>query len=362
MKRVCIDARTVGPVMHGMARYTCMLLKGLASHAKNRQLPYEPVVIRRRGFKPSGAAAVLEEFENIEADCDFLSPREIFELPGILKKTGADLYHSPTFSSLLWCPCPWIVTVHELNHLHFGGFSQKLYYAAILKRFVRGAACVATVSDFSRKEIAAWSGVREDSILLAYNGVEFEAAPAALPTGQGLAAGKYFICVANPKPHKNVKLLVDAYLAYRHQAGPPGAWPLVLTMNGSGGAEGVIFTGPLLENETATLVQNAGALFSPSLYEGFGLPPVEAALAGIPVVASNIGPHLEGLAGALPSGATMHDPHDFHGWVSAFHRGAKGDLPRAGTGAKAAIAARFAPLGLGKTMDQAYRRVLGEKT
>lgn len=362
--KVLIDARMIGPVGHGIARYVTRLASGLAAMGT---LPYEPVFLVARET-PRG---IFSRFETIEAKSPFLSRSELREIPRILRENGISLYHSPSFSSLaLWGGlkpvCPWIVTIHDLNHLRYGSFGQKLYYRFLLKAFARHAAALATVSEFSRNEIAGWLGLPREKVEIVPNALEAEPAPTEAETRDVLAkyeleSRKFFFCLSNPKPHKNVPFLVRAYSEYRKEFGVGDPWPLAISMSEHGNAVGVRPLGSLNETEVRVLRAHAAAVFFPSLYEGFGLPPVEAAIAGTPLVVSRIPPHEEGLADLATEEAVWIGPTDKEGWKEGFRMIRSGQVAPPAPATRDKILHRFGEAQLAGHMDRIYRRVLGKK-
>jgi glycosyltransferase involved in cell wall biosynthesis len=365
--RVIIDARMVEAVPHGIARYVIRLasgLRGLADGASG--LPYDPVFL-------TGSAGTHEGFsgfETLPTDIPFLSPRELTALPAVIAGARASLYHSPSFASLFvqgpWrLRMPWVQTIHDLNHLRFGDWKQKAYYRLLLRPFARRAAALATVSEFSRQELSRWLSLPEARLEVVSNALEpaLLEAPPAHETQKTLAhlelePGKYFFCLSNSKPHKNLPLLVKAYQRVRRVGGT--SWPLVLSVNSGDGlaGEGVRALGAVADREARVLRASAGAVVFPSLYEGFGLPPVEAAIAGVPLIVSDIPPHREGLAALLPDEAVWINPEDLYGWVRALERAGERRIPPASIESRQRILASFNEGELAARMDRIYRRVL----
>ncbi|OFZ00355.1 MAG: hypothetical protein A2Z97_16655, partial [Bdellovibrionales bacterium GWB1_52_6] len=337
IKKIVIDGRMVTRVPHGFARYVWRLADGLRLvRAESRGLPYEPVFL----VNATTDLKAFETFRMLEVSSDFLNFKELVEIPKILNAERAAAYHSPTFSSLLWAPCPSLVTVHDLNHRTYGGFKERLYYSRILKRFARNAVELLTVSEFSKQEIAAWLSVPESEIEVVPNalGPELFAKPAAERLASvlsrfGLHEGKYFFCLSNPKPHKNVRFLTEAYQKARSSPALDGAelWPLALSVHGIAqpGSPGIVELGSLMDDEALCLMYGAGALVFPSLYEGFGLPPVEAASIGTPIMVSDIVPHREGLCDLHADEAIWVGPNDLSGWIEALLRVGKPGQPLA---------------------------------
>jgi alpha-1,3-rhamnosyl/mannosyltransferase len=360
LSRVLIDARMVRRTPHGIARYVSRLAEGLLALRDRGALAYEPAFL----VAPDCAEPVFARFATLEARTPIHDPRELFELPGLVRKSGAALYHSPSYSSVVACPCPWLVTVHDLNHLHYGGLAQKAYYYGVLRPFARGARRLLTVSRFSRDELATWTGLPAARIGVVHNALEAELAE-PVPSAEsapvlarfGLTPGRYFLALSNPKPHKNLPLLLEAYRALGD-----GAWPLVLSVREK--FAGALSTGPLTDREARVLLRSAGALVFPSLYEGFGLPPVESLVAGVPAVVSDIPPHREAVEGVFANageeGSMLWvDPRDRAAWTAAL-RAAPVSLRRPGPEVAARLLERYSTARLASEMDRIYRDVLKE--
>ena len=360
--RVVIDARMVGPVPHGFGRYVSQLALSLAEVEEHHSLSYEPVFLVNMKTPPDAIP-----YETVQVGASFLNPLELLEIPIVIRRLGALAFHSPTFSSLLpgKRSCPTIVTIHDLNHLKFGGTIHRHYYEKILKPFALASSAVLTVSDFSRDEIATWSGLPREKIEVVSNAIDPKFLY-PLPDEDvdpvlrhfGLERGRYFLCLSNAKPHKNVACLLEAHAASN------SPWPMVVSLSGEKTQSGdrVRRIGPVSDSAGHALLAAAGAVAFPSLYEGFGLPPVEAAIAGIPVLASDIPPHREGLQELQPGEATFIAPADVDGWTAALARAALGQLAKPSMDSRTRTLARFSRDRMGASMDRIYRRVLGLST
>ena len=356
---IVVDARMVGESMHGFARYVTLMARGLSEKSP---LPYDLIFL----VHSDKAKAQLSGFETHHIRSPFLKPTEIVEIPFILQKLRADFYHSPTFSSLLFSPCPWIITVHDLCHLQWGGIKEKLYYQILLKPFARRAHRLLTVSEFSKKEILAWIGPKQIDVV--YNAILAERVQPsekerieATCRSRGLTFGKYLFCLSNPKPHKNVSTLIEAYRIYLARKKNVESVDLVLTLDQAPKLDGLHAIGSVNDREAKDLLAGAKALFFPSLYEGFGLPPVEACALGTAVVVSDIPVHREGLEDLMPAEVKWVLPKDLQGWVEAIECAADSQLVSCSSASSQKILDRYSVKKLGEHMDQIYQSVLASK-
>ena len=153
------------------------------------------------------------------------------------------------------------------------------------------AVFVLTVSEYSKHEIASWAKVKEEKIINVGNGVGL---PFASTGGKYEPGYPYLLYVGSRKPHKNLPRLLEAYSiasARRHLRLVLSGNPDRLTLGEIArlGLSGeVAFTDSSADGDLSDIYRGALAFVFPSLYEGFGLPPLEAMACGIPVLTSNI--------------------------------------------------------------------------
>jgi glycosyltransferase involved in cell wall biosynthesis len=211
-----------------------------------------------------------------------------------------DLFFSPYYTIPLLYRGRMAVTVHDMSHLvvpEIVSDWKKRTYARVMYRAVRRRASVIfTVSHFTRNELLRLTnGPRDDNIVPAHLGIFSEWYGAR--DRPGLRDRRYFLCVGNIKPYKNIGRLVEAFLKIQERV------PHDLVIVGQ--SEGLItgespqffervraagdrihLAGLVSHHELLALVGHADALIMPSLYEGFGLPPLEAMASGVPVAVS----------------------------------------------------------------------------
>jgi glycosyltransferase involved in cell wall biosynthesis len=369
--RILIDARIVGPEMNGISRYIRLLTQGLAWLRDNRGLSYDPIFFTRMGQWPEATTAFCG-FRTHPIRAPFLDIAELWEVPAAIRSLSGSngmvtVYHSPSFSSLLACPVPWIVTVHDLIHLEFGSLSQHLYYRCLLRPFIRGAAARVTISEFSREEIARWAKVPFDTIEIVPIAVDPAFASKIDPPTRdaalrdlGLSAIRYVFCLSNPKRHKNVSFLIDVYGEYRKRSISRNEEPVSLVVNVPvmGTHPGVLSRMSLTQPAIRALMSGAVAFAFPSLYEGFGIPPLEAAILGVPVILSRIPAHREAMRAFASDEVFWADPADPDAWVLALEQAARGELPRPRPESSLRAMSEFDVIKTGRSMDRIYRRVL----
>lgn len=303
--RIAYDLRILEPVMHGMARYGLELLRAL--------LAADPGLEARVLVRRAEDAAHLPLAPNLQTAVHDLAPygpAAQLRLPGILKALKPDLYFCPFYAPPARYQGPMVLTIHDLIHLRFPadhGLRHRLFYRLVVGPAARRARAVFTVSQHSRDDIVELLGVDPRRVAITPNGVGPAFRPLT-PERQAQAAqalglpARYILGVGNPKPHKNLGALIAAHARLGGQAPP-----LVLVGVGPGQLAGVqpgpgLILLPRLDDQDLALAYGAAlAVVVPSLYEGFGLPALEALACGAPLIASNRAslPEVVGQAGLL---------------------------------------------------------------
>jgi glycosyltransferase involved in cell wall biosynthesis len=227
--------------------------------------------------------------------------RELWWYPFRLTRVRADVLHCTTYYGPLSPRTPTVVTVHDLavwKHPEAFGRWTRTYVPRVVPRVVRAARRVIAVSEFTASELERVLRVERQRIRVVPNGVDdvFSAEGAR-------ANGDYVLALGTLEPRKNLARTVDA-------AGRLGVELRIAGAPGWGGVDvrgaHVRWLGRVDDAELATLLRGARCLVYPSLYEGFGIPVLEAMACGTPVVTSRGGATEEVAGGA----AVLVDPLD----------------------------------------------------
>ena len=357
---VLVDARMVGEIPHGIARYVMEFTQGLIALHAHSPLPYRiSFLVGPRSHlssllqsNPSGA------FQAVECPIPFLHWTESWRLGSWVRRLRARAFHSPSFSSHRKCKVAYAVTLHDLIHTRFGHVLHRIYFAWIVRPFVRRATLLASVSEASARRIQLWLGTKSP-IRVIENALTLHL-PKSIPSKSG---SRYLLAITQPKSHKNNEALLRAYEAYRQSVEEPLELWWTLTQEGGLGVQAL---GPISEDRRIQIVQGAVAVVAYSLEEGFGLVPVEALVLGRPVIASSIEAHhealhkaLQGASRASESGVRWVDPHHEADLVTAMRAAHSGEIAPPERAVGDALRARFNRERLASQTDQLYRDLLG---
>jgi glycosyltransferase involved in cell wall biosynthesis len=301
-----LDARTATAHFPGIGRYVSCLAEALLPQLGDDEaltLLCDPTALSAWTPPESGTQLRL-----VEAPISPFSLRQQLALPRLLSKLGADVYHSCYYLMPYWPGLPTLLTVYDMIPLLFP--RQSSLRARLLFRWatwlaLRSAARVLTISETTRQDLLESFDVSPDvvaAIPLAA-GPEFRARPSsevdAMRRRRGLP-DRYLLFVGSNKPHKNLPRLVEAWGRVQSSAVRHARWGLVIAGSWDEGypeprrraqelglGESVCWLGRVGEDELPALYTGASAFVSPSLYEGFGLPVLEAMACGIPVACSD---------------------------------------------------------------------------
>lgn len=318
----------------GIGRYTFELVKNLeklsAQTSANIQVSADAPTKAETIVNVNNLAAKNEyvlflnepEFSNFEptatnftkvlVDAPHYSLKEQTKFLKILNEQNLDLMHFTHFNAPIRYRKPFIVTIHDLTHTLFPGrkmtsLPYRLAYRAVVKNAVRKAKIVIAVSNNTKEDLIKILKVPEEKIKVIYEGAneefrqltdaEKETSAKILNEKYGIAQ-PFFLYTGVHRYHKNLTRLIKAFkfisnkypdlkLVITGKPDPlyPEAEQEVADQNLE---EKVVFTGLITENELIALYNLAEIYIFPSLYEGFGLPILEAFACGAPVCASNI--------------------------------------------------------------------------
>jgi len=254
-------------------------------------------------------------------------------LPQAAARARVDLIHAPAYTAPFWARVPVVLTIHDVSyerHPEWYPYHRDWMRRMFYRRSARTAAHIVTDSEFSAFEIAAAYGIENDRISVVPLGVSPQnfapadnAGACELPTE---VTAPFLLHVGDLHERRNLALIVEALFEARRHFGSASALSLVLAGVDRGVGEGlcalaeeqgsrdaVVRLGSVDEPLLRTLYQCATALVYPSLYEGFGLPLLEAMASGTPVIASRAAsiPEVVGDAGVLVN------PDDVAAWAEA---------------------------------------------
>jgi glycosyltransferase involved in cell wall biosynthesis len=303
---------------------------------------------------------------------------EHVSIPLKLKRLGADLLHSPHYVVPLLCPTRSVVTIHDCIHLLFPQYlpnAGALYYARFMMgRAIRKSAVVLTVSEASRADILRfYPEAAAERVQVVPNAID----PYLLedPGEEEIERvreryqirGRFVLYAGNIKPHKNLDRLIEAFGLLRRR-GHDDLKLLIIgdevnrygsfrrSVEAAGVRQDVRFFGFVPDSTLAVLYRLASLFAFPSLYEGFGLPPLEAMACGTPVVTSR----LSSLPEVVGDAAMLVDPYNPEDIALGMARVLEDDALRADLVARGHVRARsFSWERSVKAIHGTYMKVLG---
>jgi glycosyltransferase involved in cell wall biosynthesis len=295
--RIGFDARAIS--YRGIGTYSRNLLRHFADSG------VEVVVFCQDQVKDTMPA--VDSFTLVSANMDPLSMRSRGGFRTLVEKSKVDLLHVPS----PWAPTPLdtplVATVHDVTPLLYPRslpLLLRLRYKRQLTHTLGEAKRVITVSQISLSALTAYAGVNPGQVRVIHNGVSERFRPDVSVEEQAAARRYYSLperfafWVGDFRPEKNLSFLIHAWSRLLHRIPDPPALVLAGAQRGEyrklrkevekRGIEGkVVFPGFIRDDDLAAVYSAATLFVFPSLYEGFGLPPLEAMACGTPCVVSN---------------------------------------------------------------------------
>jgi glycosyltransferase involved in cell wall biosynthesis len=311
LSHIALDARTATDHFPGIGRYVINLAQALApllSEGERLILLRDPT----QTFPWDLTALAGEQIQVVDIPLSPFSIRQQWAIPRLLHRLRADLYHSPYYLMPYWPDLPVVVTVYDLIPLLFPGVVSpwaRLLFRWMTALALRVASHVIVISQATRRDLLAFYRLSPQKVTaihlaadpgfhpLSCTRVERVRRKYALPE-------EYVLYLGINKPHKNLVRLIDAFSCItRHHTLRfalviAGAWDSRYLepkerVKALGLENAIRFLGPVPEEDLPALYAGAVLFVFPSLYEGFGLPVLEAMACGVPVACSDISSLLE---------------------------------------------------------------------
>jgi glycosyltransferase involved in cell wall biosynthesis len=365
--RIGIDARALSEPGGGEETYIRNVVRALAAVDTDNEY-----TLFLNPAAPPAPIAGTERMRRVEVWPRSRSVRLLATFSLALRREGIDVVQVQNTVPVL-CPAPPVLNVHDISYERYPQFylpAEVTRLRALMPLMVRRAASVLTLSEFCRADIVRRYRVAPQKVVVAPCAADPLFAP--LPDAARLAAvraryatgARFILCVGNLQPRKNLQTLIAAYVrlrqadATRHRLVLVGkaAWlydPIFAAARASGYGAELIFTGYVPQEDLVALYNAADLFVYPSLFEGFGLPPLEALACGTPVIAANTAalPEVVGEAGVLV------DPREVDGLAAAMARVLGDEALRQRLRVQGPErAARFSWDATARTIVDAYRR------
>ena len=328
--RVAIDARKLHDF--GIGTYIRNLLRQLARIDRDT----EYVLLCQEADLDVGTL-LGANFRTVLEPSPNYSLREQIHVPWVLHRERPDVYHAPHYVLPAGVRCRSVVTIHDCIHLMFPQYlpnrAAYAYARASMWAAARRSDRILTVSEASKRDILHFFNVPPEKIVVVYNAIDehFSVTPpeedVARVRERYQLDHQFMLYVGNIKPHKNLVRLIEAFAELR-RTGFDEVKLLIIgdqisklpalrrAVHSHKLHKHVRFLGYVSDQTLGVLYRLAAAFVFPSLYEGFGLPPLEAMASGTPVVTSNVS-SLPEVAGEA---AVLVDPYDVDSIVDGMRR------------------------------------------
>ena len=338
--RICFDARVIIDKLTGLGNYTYNLVK----HLLMLDSENEYIVLINRSLTDQHPIKHLEQ-KNLKkrfVQIPEVTPQQQVMVPFELWKQKPDVYHYPNFDLPVFQPYNSIFTVHDLTYLKHRDlyikrrWAKNLYTKSIMALGARKAKRIISVSTSTKRDLQEILRVPEEKIYVIlegldecyFNGQCSQPEPKLFEQYLGLKEeDEYFLFVGERRPHKNLVQLVEAFSVFKKRL--PNNIKLVI--GGKKYADydkpeekvrelnlthDVVFLGYVPEDFLPTLYKRAKCFVFISIYEGFGLPLLEAMACGTPIITSN----LSSMPEVAGDAALTVDPYNVEEIANAMQR------------------------------------------
>ncbi|OGS22756.1 MAG: hypothetical protein A2252_10545 [Elusimicrobia bacterium RIFOXYA2_FULL_39_19] len=214
-----------------------------------------------------------------------------------VKAAGVELFFSPYYKAPFIKNIPAVIVIFDIFYLKIKPYSRRycrnIYYKIKLKYNCRKAYKVITGSEFSKKDLVEYLNIPKDKITVIPLSIDSRYTPASREAVNAVRKKysldkKYLLCVGNSSPHKNINLLIEAFKGLPENIRRD--YQLVLAgikKSNTDYGPGIITAGFISDSDLPALYSGAELFVFPSLYEGFGLPVLEAMACQCPVLTSS---------------------------------------------------------------------------
>ncbi|PIR74549.1 MAG: hypothetical protein COU35_01900 [Candidatus Magasanikbacteria bacterium CG10_big_fil_rev_8_21_14_0_10_47_10] len=279
------------------------------------------------------------EFVFLQPDISWYSIEEQFKMPSVIKKAQVDLMHFPHWNVPFFYRGPFVVTIHDLTMYHYPRpeattlgpilfWIKDVAHRMLIRRVVRKAKHIIVASEFTKQDVHSTLGVPLDKMTVIYQAPFCKAHEADNTTHDFAKYGidkPFVLYVGAAYPHKNLERLLEAWKIVedeytdQYQLVLAGKENYFWTRLRSSIAErqSIKYIGFVPDEDLTLLYKRASLFVFPSLYEGFGLPPLEAMAHDVPVVSANS----SCLPEVLGEGALYFNPEDIHHIARMIYQG-----------------------------------------
>lgn len=329
--RVGISTSVIQRGKTGVAQYVFALLRALLTNATEHHFVLFVLEEDLPHFKfVRGNAELVIVGEQYRSPIGNILWHQV-HLPGLVREYRLDVLHVPSYRRLLWPkPCRLVGTIHDLAPFRVANkydWKRMFYGRVIARRLAHRQDAIIAISQNTADDIVRFFGLPAQRIHLIHNGIDHQRFSSGLPQeARARVALQYqlqrpfFLYVARLEhPGKNHVALISAFEEFK--AATHSEWQLVFGGSDWHGAEAIhaaIARSPFArdirclgfvpDGALPDLYRSASAFVYPSLYEGFGFPPLEAMACGCPVITSTRG----SLGEVVGQAAAIIDPDDIH--------------------------------------------------